>query len=195
MNDTLCSGFAYPTGYIFETLRGLGLVYEADAYNWPGRGNANPGTFVAYAGCDPKNVNQVVDLILLNIARMQGSDADMQASDADMKPNWFNRAKELITTADALEHETPDQQAATAALDEIYGLGYDFHETYPGKINSVTIGQVRAAAAARLSQCVVTICTSHPELVTVKTGSRTYTQFPPVDLTPRGVQFDTGAQK
>jgi hypothetical protein len=29
----------------------------------------------------------------------------------------------------------------------------------------------------------------------VKTGTRTYSQFPPVDLTPRGVQFDTGAQK
>jgi zinc protease len=187
-NTTLCAGFAYPTGYIFETLRGLGLVYEAAAYNWPGRSNSIPGTFVAYAGTDPKNVNQVVDLILLNIARMQGSDADMQS-------DWFKRAKELITTADALDHETPEQQASTAALDEIYGLGYDFHDSYASKINSVTFDQIRAAAGQRLSQCVITICTSHPELVTEKTGTRTYTQFPPVDLTPRGVQFDTGAQK
>ena len=35
--DTLTSGFTYPTGYIFETLRGLGLVYVADARNVPGR--------------------------------------------------------------------------------------------------------------------------------------------------------------
>jgi zinc protease len=186
--DTLCSGYSYPTGYIFETLRGLGLVYVADAENSPGRSKQFPGTFMAYAGCDPKNVNQVVDLILLNIARMQGSDADMQL-------DWYTRSKELIVTSDALDHETPQSQAATAALDELFGLGYAFHDGFAGKIDQVTLAQVRALCASRLSQCVVTVSTPQPDLVKVATGDRTYKSFPVVDLTPRGIQFDTGQQK
>ena len=71
--DTLCSGFTYPTGYIFETLRGQGLVYDANAQNFWGMTEKLPGTFWAYAGCDPKNVDKVLDGILLNIARMQGT--------------------------------------------------------------------------------------------------------------------------
>ena len=61
--DTLTSGFTYPTGYIFETLRGLGLVYVADARNVPGRDSSLPGTFEAYAraGVRKRTSTKVVD--------------------------------------------------------------------------------------------------------------------------------------
>src|SRR5581483_10439175 len=188
MADTLTSGYSYPTGYIFETLRGLGLVYEADAVNSPGRNPKLPGTFLAYAGCDPKNVDQVVNLILLNIARLQGNEQDIQVS-------WFNRSKDLVTTADALEHETPEAQAAQAALDELYGLGYDDHTKFESRINAVTLGNVQTIARDRLRNCVVTISTPDPDKVTIKPGKREYDSFPPVDLTPRGVQHDVGGGK
>src|SRR5205807_9703820 len=45
MADTLTSGYTYPTGYIFETLRGMGLVYEANAQNLWGLNDKLPGTF------------------------------------------------------------------------------------------------------------------------------------------------------
>jgi hypothetical protein len=38
----------------------------------------------------------------------------------------------------------------------------------------------------------VTVSTPAPDAVGVKTGRREYPSFPPVDLTPRGVQHDTG---
>jgi len=119
----------------------------------------------------------------------------LQGTPADVQPDWFTRSKLLITTADALENETPTQQAMTAGIDELLGLGYDYHHGFPDRINAVTLDQVRAAAKTRLRQCVVTVCTPNPDAVNIKTGPRSYTEFPPVDLTPRGVQHDTGAAK
>jgi zinc protease len=187
--DCVTSGYGYPTGYIFEILRGRGLVYDANAMNFPGVSAKAPGTFLAYAGCDPKNVNACADVILESIARLQGSDADINAQ-------WFARSKSLITTGDAVQNETPAAQAQQAALDELYGLGYDYHDHFADRVNGVTINTVRRYAAEHLRECVVTISTPEPEKVTVKEGPRTYPSFPEVDLTPRGVQHDTGgAQK
>lgn len=184
--DTLTSGFTYPTGYIFETLRGLGLVYVADARNVPGRDSSLPGTFEAYAGTGPENVNKVVELTLENIARVEGTPKDVNM-------DWFKRSKELMVVADAMENETPAAQAQMAALDEVLGLGYDYHKQFPDKVRGVTLEQVQQMAHQRLRECVVTICTPRPDLVDIKTGVRKYASFPEVDLAPKGVTHDVGA--
>jgi zinc protease len=184
--DTLCSGYGYPTGYIFETLRGKGLVYDANAMSFPGQSAKLPGTFIVYAGCDPKNVDACIDDILLNIARMQGSPQDIV-------PAWFDRAKKLITTEDAMDNETAQQQAQTAALDELFGLGYNYHDQFADKINKVRMDEVQEIARRLLRSCVITVTTSSPESVKAVKGVRTYDQFPPVDLTPKGVTHDSGA--
>jgi zinc protease len=183
--NTLTGGFTYPTGYIFETLRGLGLVYVAGDHNVPGRDAKLPGTFEAYAGCGPENVNKVVELTLQNIARVEGSEKDV-----DM--DWFKRAKELMIVADAMENETPAAQAQMAAVDEVLGLGYDYHRQFADHVRAVTLPQVQEVARHRLTECIVTISTPRPDLVQVKPGTRTYTSFPPVDLAPKGVQHDVG---
>lgn len=184
--DTLTSGFTYPTGYIFETLRGLGLVYVADARNVPGRDASLPGTFEAYAGTGPENVNKVVELILQNIARVEGTPKDVNM-------DWFKRSKELMVVADAMENETPAAQAQMAALDEVLGLGYDYHKQFPDRVRAVTLEQVQKMAHQRLKDCVVTICTPRPDLVDIKPGVRKYSSFPEVDLAPKGVTHDVGA--
>ncbi len=182
---TITGGYTYPTGYLFETLRGRGLVYVVYSQVSSGRSPALPGTFFVFAGCDPAKVNEVVDLILENIARVQGTPEDINVQ-------WFNRSKELINLADALDHETPAQQATTAALDELYGLGYDYHARFPRNISAVALAQVQSLARRRLRQCVVTISTPLPDAVKIKPGVRRYSSFPPVELTPRGIQHDTG---
>ena len=189
VGQTMAGGYGYPTGYLFETLRGKGLVYVVEDQNNPGLGGPKtPGDFFVFAGCGPDKVNEVVDLCLENIARLQGTPADVQ-------PDWFERSKLLITTADALDNETLASQVSGAALDELFGLGFDYHRQFAANVNAVTLDQVRAAAAGRLRQCVVTVCTPDPAAVTVKAGTRTYSSFPPVDLTPRGVQHATGVVK
>lgn len=183
----LTGGYGYPTGYIFEILRGRGLVYEASTSNSIGRSAQLPGGFIAYAGCDPRNVNEVVNVILENIARLQGSPQDIQL-------DWFGRCKDMITTSEAMQTETPAAQAQQAATDELFGLGYDYHEKFADRINSVQMPQVQDAAQSRLRKCVVTVSTPAPERVDIKAGERTYSSFPTVDLTPRGVQHDVGAK-
>jgi zinc protease len=183
--DTLCSGYGYPGGYLFDTLRGRGLVYTVDAQNVPGRDPKLAGTFVVTAGCDPEKVNECVDLILLNVARLQGSEKDIQ-------PDWFARAKQLIAAFDAISHETPAAQAEQAASDELFDLGYAFHADFLNRISSVYLTDVQTVARNRLRRCVVTVSTPRPELVKIPTGERKYESFPPVELTPKGVQHDAG---
>jgi predicted Zn-dependent peptidase len=109
----------------------------------------------------------------------------------DVGADWFQRSKRLIATQDALDHETPDQQAETAALDELYGLGYDAHAKFAKQIDAVTLDQVRDLARRYLSECVIAVSTPAPAMVKVKSGARTFRSFPPLDLTPRGVQHDS----
>ena len=45
----MSSGFGYPTGYLHETLRGLGLVYVVHATNQPGRSVQLPGMSITWA--------------------------------------------------------------------------------------------------------------------------------------------------
>jgi zinc protease len=182
--DTMCSGYGYPTGYLHEILRGRGLVYVVHAVNQPGRSAKLPGTFLAYAGCDPAKAGEVIDIMLENIARLQGTEKDMQ-------PGWFERSKELCITSDALSTETPGEQATTAAVDELMGLGYDYHDHFAPRIGAVKLDDVRNVAGSRLVKCVITVCTPMPEAIDIKVGTRTYREFPPVDLTPKGVQHDT----
>lgn len=183
----LTGGYGYPTGYIFETLRGQGWSYEAASQNVPGRGHGLDGDFMVYAACDPRNVNKVTNAILQNMARLQGTEADIQA-------DWFSRCKEMITTAYALETETPEQQAEIAATEELFGVGYDYHEGFGRRINAVTLAEVQDLARTRLGHCVVTVCTPAPEIVDIHPGPNVYDSFPAIDLTPRGVRHDVGGK-
>jgi predicted Zn-dependent peptidase len=183
VSQCLTGGYGYPTGYIFETLRGQGWSYEAASENIGGQSAKMPGTFMVYAVCDPRNINKVTSSILLNMARLQGTAQDIQT-------DWFVRCKDMITTAEALETEKPSDQAASDGLNELFGLGYQYHAGFADRINAVQLPQVQALARARLSKCVVTICTPTPENVQVQAGTFSYDSFPPIDLTPRGVQHD-----
>jgi zinc protease len=183
----LTGGYGYPTGYIFETLRGQGWSYEAASQNVPGRGAGLDGNFVVYAACDPRNVNKVTDAILQNMARLQGTEKDIQV-------DWFTRCKEMVTTAYALDTETPEEQAEIAATEELFGLGYDYHLGFGDRINAVTLAEVQGLARTRLSHCLVTVCTPAPELVKIHSGANVYDSFPAIDLTPRGVRHDVGGK-
>jgi zinc protease len=185
--DTMASGYTFPTGYLHETLRGQGLVYVVHGMNLPGRSKELAGSFIVYAGCDPANVDVVVEQILLNIARLQGTEKDRQAG-------WMERAKQLMVIDEAMGRQTPAEQAEAAALNELYGLGYIYPDHFADRVNKVDSQDVQDVAARRLARCVVTISTPQPQVVKVKTGVRRYDTFPPVDLTPRGVQHDTAGQ-
>ena len=74
---------------------------------------------------------------------------------------------------------TSDGLATTAALDELYGLGYDYHDRFADEVKRVDLSAGRDVARAGLVWCVVTISTPEPHLVTVKTGRREFNGFAP----------------
>jgi predicted Zn-dependent peptidase len=49
----------------------------------------------------------------------------------------------------------PTQQATRAALDELYGLGYDHQRGYEQRIRQVTVEQVKELAATLLKTPLV----------------------------------------
>jgi zinc protease len=183
MADTMSSGYGYPTGYLFETLRGQGLVYYVHATILQGKDARTPGAFMVIAGCDPKDADKVVDGILLNIARLQGKPQDLV-------PDWYERSKRLVAITDALNRETPSDQAEKAAVDELFSLGHGFHAGFADRINNVRLSDVQNIARARLRNCTVTVTTNAPDAVKTKPGRRSFEAFPPVDLTPKGVTHD-----
>lgn len=180
---TMASGYNYPTGYLFDTLRGQGLVYDVNSIVMPGVSYKTPGSFIVYAACEPANVDKVVDGILLNIARLQ-------SNTKDLIPGWCDRAKQLISTAYSLDQETPAAQAENMALDELYGLGAGYHDDFVKRINKVTENDVRAISRELLKKCIITVTTPQPNKVSAKKGDRTYDSFPEIEMAPKGVSHD-----
>ena len=70
-----------------------------------------------------------------------------------------------------MDHESPASQATSAALDELFGLGYKFHDQFADRIKAVTLPEVQSIARARLNSSVVTISTPEPERIQVQKGS------------------------
>ena len=51
-----------------------------------------------------------------------------------------------MTALHAQENTTIAEQAQQAALDELYGLGYDYHKAFDARIQAVKLEDVVAAA-------------------------------------------------
>ena len=55
-------------------------------------------------------------------------------------------ARQICITADVLGRQTNGQQATESALDELYGLGLDFHQRYAEGVLAVTSDDLRRVA-------------------------------------------------
>lgn len=137
--DAMTSGISLPRGWLHETLRGRGLVYEVHAYNWPG---IEPGFFGIYAGTEPEKVEEVKRLVLKQMSRL----TKKPVSEAEL-----SAARQVCVTADVMENQTNSQQAMRAGLDELYGLGCDLYTRYADGIMAVTASDVKRVAEKYLT--------------------------------------------
>jgi len=112
----------------------LGLAYYA-------RSELEAGLWISpwsvSAGVNPRNVNQAIDAILLEIKRIQTE----LVSDAELAD-----AKSFLIGSMPVSLEVNDGMARTIMEIEIYGLGLDYLERYPQIVASLTKEQVRDAA-------------------------------------------------
>jgi len=152
--DTIISGYQLPSGWLHTELRGKRLVYVVHAYNWAGLA---PGAFMTYAAGQPENARQIVDIIKKNYRRA-----------AELKPTQkkIDLAVNSILTAELLGSQSMSELSLAAALDELYGFGYDFRGRIEAYYRKVTPDDVARVAKKYLSGgYVVAVTTPKPELL------------------------------
>lgn len=152
--DTIISGWRLPTGWLHAALRGRQLVYVVHAYNWSGFA---PGAFVVYAATQPEQAPEVVGIIRENIARTLSY---------DFTEDEIDRAVNMILTAELLGNQSMSALAQQAALDELYGFGYDYQQKLEPRLRAVTGDDLRRVAETYLGQgAVEVIVTPQPGLL------------------------------
>ncbi|MGC9453352.1 MAG: M16 family metallopeptidase [Phycisphaerae bacterium] len=146
--DTIISGYRLPSGWLHEELRGRELVYVVHAYNWPG---LLPGAFMTYAVCQPSEAQEVAETIRRNLRR---------ASQYKPTPQEVEEAVNIILTAELLGKQSMDALSMNAALNELYGLGYDFHSRLQEVYRDVTPEDVLRAGEKYLGGGYTTVITT-----------------------------------
>lgn len=141
--DAIMSGYSYPGGWLHNELRGQGLVYYVHAFQLTGPA---PGYFTVLAQTRPDKLAEVVERIKANVER---------AKAGKISKDEFETAVEMIVALHAQENTTVGSQARQAALDDLYGLGYDYDKSFNERIRRVTLEDVVRAANKYLGNSVL----------------------------------------
>jgi zinc protease len=145
--DAIISGIGFPGGWLHTELRGKQLVYVVHAFNWLG---LEPGYFGIMAATQPQKVNEVIEVMLQNLDK---------AKAGTISADELERAKQLAVIAERLDRQTNDQLAKDAALNELYGLGYDFSAREKALLDKVTKADVQRVAQAYFHHPTIVITT------------------------------------
>ena len=147
--DAIMSGYSYPGGWLHTELRGQGLVYYVHAMQMTGPA---PGFFSILAQTRPDKLDEVVERIRKNV---------QLAKDGKIEQKEFDTAIQMILALHAQQNTTIGSQARQAALDELYGLGYDYDKSFDERIKRVTLKDVIRVADKYLGNSV--LATTSPQ--------------------------------
>ena len=100
----------------------------------------------------PETADEVAERIQTNIAKIRSEGIPAEE---------FKATKQKLIAQESLRNTTPGEQAFQAALNELYGLGYDYDAGYAQRINDVTSDDVQAVVAKFFTQPLV--ITTQPE--------------------------------
>ena len=149
--DAIMSGYSYPGGWLHNELRGEGLVYFVHAFQITGPA---PGYFAVLAQTDPEKIDDAVGRIQRNVSR---------AKAGEITEDEFRTAQQMVIALHAQENTTIGAQAQQAALDELYGLGYDYDKTFDARIEVVTLADVVRVARKYLDNHVLVTTSPNPK--------------------------------
>ncbi|MCK4851468.1 MAG: insulinase family protein, partial [Phycisphaerae bacterium] len=106
---------------------------------------------------EPEKVNEVIEALERNFAK---------AAAGEFTAEELARAKGVIIAAELINRQTNADRAAAAALDELYGLGYEHSQTLSQRINRVSLDDLKRVGQKYLSQPhLVCVTTPKPELI------------------------------
>jgi zinc protease len=132
--ENALSGLSSDLGAAVRDKRGL--VYYVGAFDRPG---IEPGLFALYAGAREDTVEQVEKLIDAETARL---------TKKGLREEELDRAKKQILAAQDMSLQDNGELAQTCALNELYGLGYDYNFKFAERMQAVTPDRVRETAAS-----------------------------------------------
>ncbi len=149
MNRVLDS---FPVGWLDQALRGEGpgLVYAVGAGMLTG---ASPGYFAMLFNTNHDVLGTALERSLGVIDRIRSEKVDSAT---------LERARTAALVSEALSHQTIGQRGAAAALDELYGLGYDEVDRFIDQLRAVTADDIHRVANKYLADPVAVILSPKP---------------------------------
>ena len=129
----------------------LALAYYVGAQHFPGLA---PGYFSFYVGTMPEKI-EVVEKELFREAELLRNDG---LTEAELK-----RAKAKIIGQKKISRQDLGTLAVTAALDELYGLGFAYSDMEDPRYEAVTLDQIKAVARKYLRDEVAAVSIVRPE--------------------------------
>ena len=120
---------------MFSTIRERGgLAYQVTATSIEG---VDPGFVAMYAATSPGREHRVVEAMLDEMGRIRREPPSA---------GELRRVKRHLVGTRAIGQQRAAARAASLSLGQLYGLGHDVEERYPGQIDAVTPDAVRRAA-------------------------------------------------
>ena len=112
----------------------LGLAYFVGSSQMVGLA---PGLFTFYVGTDPRKIEQVQAAFAEEIAALAAN---------GLTEVELTRAKKKLIGKQAIAYQSNGTLAYTAALDELYGLGYLHYQAMAADLEKLTLAEVRDVA-------------------------------------------------
>ncbi len=113
----------------------MGLAYYVGASQMQG---LVPGLFAFYVGTDPQKIEPVKTALLDEIHKL--------ASEG-LTPEELTRAKRKLIGQHQIAMQANSSFGFQSALDELYGLGFDYYKKTEAETNAVTLDDIKRVAA------------------------------------------------
>lgn len=131
--DSALSGLSSDLGTEIREKRGL--VYFVGSFVMPG---LEPGLFALYAGTREDAADEVLELMDAETRRI---------AESGLREDEIRRAQEQLIADHQMNLQNNAALAQTCALNELYGLGYDYEFSTEERLRAVTPERIREAAA------------------------------------------------
>lgn len=130
--DRLFSGMS---GRLYEKIREeSALSYSLGAFNFTG---IEPGVFAFYVKTEEANIDKVLAMLGDEVEKIKTTQINEEE---------LTSIKTYLLTQIQKEWESTSSLSLQVALDELYGLGYDYYKEYKQGIMDVTASQVKETA-------------------------------------------------
>src|SRR5438552_3265683 len=113
----------------------MGLAYYVGASQMQG---LVPGLFAFYLGTDPQKIEPVKTALLDEIHKL---------ANEGLTTEELARAKQKLVGQQEIANQSNDAFGYHTALDELYGLGFDYYKRLEHDVNAITLDDIKQVAA------------------------------------------------